>query len=328
MNDDSEALALTDGRAFAQRFLAPGQAWRPLTASDPESGPEVVLRPFFPGDRLYRTGVRLPPPWTRLLFTKTSRVSHYDLLIRLARSRETDPGEIICLAGSGSTCHGFQNRPWQALDGNLHLSLLLAPERRIEHAAAAFLALPAVALLDVLDSVPGLEKRAGIKWVNDILLAGCKVGGVLAHTRIQGDVAKRVVLGVGLNVAASPEVLRDPFAPKADSLCNLTDRPPGPLLPTLLNRLLLALSARFTRLMTHGPEDLLDDYRTRSLVLGSTVRVRPGPDAEEVSGRVARIGRDLELYLEGRPRPLTSGRLRFHPPAGGGAPEPPTLSTA
>ena len=44
---------------------------------------------------------------------------------------------------------------------------------------------PALAVLDALDRIPGLEGRAGIKWVNDILVEASD-GGVLARGQLWG----------------------------------------------------------------------------------------------------------------------------------------------
>ena len=42
---------------------------------------------------------------------------------------------------------------------------------------------PSHAVVDALDAVPGLEGRARIKWVNDILIGDAKVAGILAYTQ-------------------------------------------------------------------------------------------------------------------------------------------------
>ncbi len=56
--------------------------------------------------------------------------------------------------------------------------------------------------------------RVALKWPNDLLLQGRKVGGVLAETRWQGETPRAAVLGVGVNLlrgsAPRPEVLDYP----------------------------------------------------------------------------------------------------------------------
>jgi hypothetical protein len=58
---------------------------------------------------------------------------------------------------------------------------------------------------------------------------------------------------------------------------------------------------------------IVEAYRRRSLVLGRHVTVftegDEGRPVERASGRVVRLGDDLELYLDGGGRPLTTGRV-------------------
>ncbi len=73
--------------------------------------------------------------------------------------------------------------------------------------------LPVVALVDAVRAVTGGALRPGIKWVNDVLVDGRKIGGVLTSTQTQGDRVSAVLLGIGLNVATAPPVPPTPFVP-------------------------------------------------------------------------------------------------------------------
>jgi hypothetical protein len=125
-------------------------------------------------------------------------------------------------------------------------------------------------------------------------------------------------MGLGLNVAAAPEVPPTPFVPHVGCLAEA-----GASVTTAdaFASVLAALSARWTDFARAGPEGLLDAYRAVSLVIGREVclfeesasdrtgdQPWPPPFAR---GRVLGIAADLSLILEGIPTPIAKGRLAF-----------------
>src|SRR5690606_4318440 len=63
-----------------------------------------------------------------------------------------------------------------------------------------------------------------IKWPNDVLLQGKKIGGVLCEMDTQGKEIRFVVLGVGLNVLQGVEDFPEALRESAGSLKQLTGR--------------------------------------------------------------------------------------------------------
>lgn len=107
-------------------------------------------------------------------------------------------GAVLAVRQTGG--RGQLRRPWVSSPGNVHVSLVLPglPDQGPWRESAPDL-LPLVAgymCAEVLDSL-GADIR--IKWPNDLLQAGRKVGGMLIEER-----NRLVVLGVGLNVVESP----------------------------------------------------------------------------------------------------------------------------
>jgi BirA family biotin operon repressor/biotin-[acetyl-CoA-carboxylase] ligase len=223
------------------------------------------------------------------------------------------PNGILTLAGAGSKLHGFHNRPWVALPGNIHLCVHLAPQQPIPHFAAAFMMLAAVSVIDAIDTFHELRGKASIKWVNDILIGKAKVAGVLAQTQSQGDRVTSAVLGIGVNVETRPVVPRDPFVPQVTALCDHVDRETSCSRGTFCQVLIHKISDRYRSLLTDGHGDLLANYRERSLVIGREVSVHEDAtgysEHNKLSGKVLGIGDDLELFIEGLDQPVTCGRL-------------------
>ena len=78
-------------------------------------------------------------------------------------------------------------------------------------------------------------------------------------------------------------------------------------------QLLNSLDKNYDLLLSGRYSTLLKSYKERSLVIGHHVKVMsdaPSKTSKEIaSGIVVDIGMNLELFLKGRKKPITSGRL-------------------
>jgi BirA family biotin operon repressor/biotin-[acetyl-CoA-carboxylase] ligase len=160
--------------------------------------------------------------------------------------------------------------------------------------------------------------RPGIKWVNDVLLDGRKIGGVLTATQTQGDRVNAVVLGIGLNVATAPPVPPTPFVPLVGCLAEARATVTWAEAAAFV---LTALGRRLAELVGEGPAALLEAYREASLVIGRDVCVfaddergetpARSPSTPMLRGIVRGIAADLSLVLDGVDSPVARGRLAF-----------------
>jgi len=108
------------------------------------------------------------------------------------------PAGTAVVAAEQGAGRGSRGRQWHSPLGGLWLSVLLRPLRPV---GVEVLSLRVgLAVADALDGLPGLPV-VELKWPNDILLAGRKVGGILCEARWQGDRLGWIAVGVGLNVA-------------------------------------------------------------------------------------------------------------------------------
>lgn len=257
--------------------------------------------------------------WNTLALITDAPASQFDRLQEILRSGVTLPGPVACLALTGREFHGHRGRHWAVAEGNLHLSAAFAPGKRAAELGMALNMLPAVAAADAVRAATGGAVDPGIKWVNDLLVDGRKIGGVLAASQTRGDRVESAVLGIGLNIVRAPRIEPTPFVPRSGCLHDL---PGGENvdLSRVCFAVLMALAERYDRVMESGPGELLEEYRRRSAILGRRVRIwedstgergendRPPPIA---TGIVREIGPDLSLRIEGRDEPVTKGRLAF-----------------
>ena len=102
---------------------------------------------------------------------------------------------------------GRRGRSWESPAGkSLYFSLLLRPEFEPEKASMLTLVMAHSVARALERSVGGsqgaVEKRAAIKWPNDILVNGKKVGGILTEMQVEKGRIGHVIVGVGINVMA------------------------------------------------------------------------------------------------------------------------------
>lgn len=127
--------------------------------------------------------------------------------LRLALQGEALPLWVV--AGRQTEGRGRAGRSWVSLPGNLQASVAIVCQAPL--ARAGQLALVAgVALFDAVRETSPLAETLSLrlKWPNDLLIGGAKVGGILVEsTMARGEPGFLAVIGIGLNVAQAPDVV-------------------------------------------------------------------------------------------------------------------------
>lgn len=95
-------------------------------------------------------------------------------------------------AGRGRLGRSF----YSPAEEGLYLSMLLHPNCPPETASA----LSCYAGVAVCRALKRLGADCGIKWVNDIILGGRKLGGILCEASVKDELCEHVVVGLGLNL--------------------------------------------------------------------------------------------------------------------------------
>lgn len=306
-------LVYTDSVDFARTVLGRGAGPWSTPASEPPRELRGLVARLYGARQTHESTVHGGSDWDYLLLVEVAEGSHYDLLMELSRAGARLPDRVLCLAGGGERFHGYKGRAWSAPRGNTYLSAHLRPARAVDFPATSFTLLAALSVVDAIDTLPGLESSAGIKWVNDILIDDAKVGGVLAYTHSVGETTIGAVLGIGVNVETLPEVEPTPFVPRVGTLRGATSEPASCTQGTFFSALAAALDANYGRLLAGDYEVLLARYRRRSLVIGREVTLFAEGSGTELQviaqGRAEGIGKDLGLKIEGYARPFSKGRL-------------------
>ena len=306
-------ILLTDNIAFAQRCIPQSDEWRACRVSALAPPVEALAGELFEPGSIMQTEVACGEYWKHLFAVDCAAQSQYDVLSRLAASGHELPDRTLCCAGSGQQFHGFKNRSWKACRGNIHLSAFVKPGQEIPGGSAGFIIAAAVATLQTVESFELQGAVPAIKWVNDILVEGDKVGGVLARLQRQGRVTESAVVGIGLNVEQRPSLERDPYVPGVAAVSDFVIAPETCRHADAFPRLMEYLGRNLESLCRGEFAGLLDLYRQHSLVLGRQVTIfkdtREASSEMVACGLVESVGPSLELFIESHPEPVTNGRL-------------------
>lgn len=116
-----------------------------------------------------------------------------------AAAAEGAPHGTVVVATIQTGGRGQRGRPWRSPPGGLWLSVVARPARTEAIGTLAIRAGLAIAAA-LAARHPGLPPLA-LKWPNDLLLQGRKLGGILTEARWSDDRCLWVIIGVGLNVA-------------------------------------------------------------------------------------------------------------------------------
>jgi BirA family biotin operon repressor/biotin-[acetyl-CoA-carboxylase] ligase len=101
----------------------------------------------------------------------------------------------VVIAAQQTAGRGQWGRQWQSTRGGLYLSLALAPNLPASNSAQlTFCSAWGIATALRAYSIPVF-----LKWPNDLLLKGRKLGGILTETRVQQGQISKAVVGVGIN---------------------------------------------------------------------------------------------------------------------------------
>lgn len=166
--------------------------------------------------------------------------------------------EGLCVMAREQTKgRGRHGRVWVSTkDTGLYMSIVLRPKLEMQYIPLITLA----AGIAAHQTLAELGVNGDIKWVNDILVEGRKIGGILGETT-ETPLGLAVILGVGMNVGNSsfPPVIAD----KATALLNHSKVAITP--EQLAEPLLKNLVKFYENLLTpDGPAAIISEWGKRS----------------------------------------------------------------
>lgn len=206
-------------------------------------------------------------------------------------------------AGKGRQGRAFYSPP----ETGLYLSMLLRPQLSQE-ALLAVTPMAAVAAAEAVEESAGVQTE--IKWVNDLLISGKKICGILAESQFSEGrtVPDYVIVGIGINLLEPeegfPEEIREiagaVFPRETDAHAAFT-RCAAALISALLRQYAGLRARRY-----------LAGYKQRLCVLGRTVTViENGIETAAEAVAVDDALRLLVRYADGTEQWRETGEIRI-----------------
>lgn len=227
----------------------------------------------------------------------------------MQRLIERQSTAILCAAEMQTAGKGRRGRRWISPFGrNVYLTYGRFIGRQLSELGGLSLVVGMV-VVDVLRAM-GLE-RVGLKWPNDILLGGGKLGGILLELRASDAGGIGLVAGVGLNLALNVKESLSIDQPWS-AISSQLEMPRNILLGALGGRIVNAIQA----FEDVGFDSFAEKWSEYNLYTGQQVNVIRG--SETISGidcgvdqegnLLLRTGAGLEVHNSGEVsvRPVTS----------------------
>ena len=201
--------------------------------------------------------------------------------------------EGVLLAKTQTAGRGRLGRSFFSENG-IFMSVILAPEK-ISFDSGFLTSAAAVA---VCRAVTEKGFSVGIKWVNDLLLDGKKICGILAEAVSLGNQTLAYVIGIGINVGKGefPSEIRD----IAGSL---------PLNENEKTDLFFCILANMEAVLSGKKEDILAYLKEKSVVLGKPIRFYGAKDGEGVALDLDENGGLIVVTDQNKKIVLTGGEI-------------------
>ena len=176
-------------------------------------------------------------------------------------------------------------------DRGIYMSVLLRPDDKA-YEMAPLTAWVAVAVANAIEAVGGV--RPGVKWVNDLILNGKKICGIMTEMAVKEDSNKvdYIIIGIGINVSGKKEEFPEELSEIASSI----EAETGIVVSKaqLVSEIIRELDLLNENWQIETPK-YLEQYRKDCVTVGKEVRVL-SPDGERAATALSVEG-DFSLLV-------------------------------
>ena len=211
--------------------------------------------------------------------------------VALELAHAGEPEGAVVLAEEQTAGRGRAGRTWHSERAvGIYVTLVLRPKLAPVQA-------PLLTMMAGLSAYTAIQAHSGLvadlKWPNDLLIGGKKVGGILTEMHAEPGQVRFVIVGIGLNV--NQEKFPAELGSLATSLRIESGRPQSRL--ELLVRLLREFENDYNEFLREGSASVIDRFtKVSSYAQGKRVRVSNGKDA--FTGVTAGLGPEGLLQVQ------------------------------
>lgn len=221
-----------------------------------------------------------------------SRIYHkpyFENSLDFARAElETLEHGTLLLADAHGQTRGRQGRVWQQRPGQLLLTFVIKPEQNFDQLALLSMALT----LGIL--APLKKYGVSLKWPNDFMFGGKKVGGMIVHSVWNAEFLQGLILGVGINVTTTFES-EDSLSEIATSLAASTQEKIDSTV--LQNSICQQLDSWYGRWKQREYETIFAEWKNAMSLLGREICVHDR-SGKKVCGVMIDVTRTGEMILQ------------------------------
>jgi len=240
---------------------------------------------------------QLPIPWDIRLYDQVASTNQtLWQLLQEQEPQQLSQSPIVAIAHEQTQGKGQRSRKWLSPLGGLYLSVAQHLDCPVRNHALLSIA-TAWGIASVLDV---MEVPIGLKWPNDLVVEGKKLGGILIETRMRGDRLTRAVIGVGINWA-------NPIPDTGISLRScLPESSPVQTLNDVAALVLLGIQVGITNWQRQGGKAIATAYEQFWVNHGQriTLPVPHGHSLPTSSGEIVGVNANGHLIIQ---RPFSSG---------------------
>lgn len=223
---------------------------------------------------------------------------------RLARAGAGEGTVVIADSQFGG--RGKLGRTWFSPKGKgIYVSVIIEPYKSQENLLPLTL-LGALSAARVLNGLADLGAK--VKWPNDIVVSGKKIGGVLTETLKGPRGTNPVIIGIGLNIFTAKKELPEEIRANTTSLA-IEGAKKVPM-PKLIRALLEELEKLYFLVLANKSSQIIDEWKILCETVGRQIKIRAGEAAWE--GKVTDIGPGGELIIktfDGRIKRFATGDI-------------------
>lgn len=214
---------------------------------------------------------------------------------------ERPAGAVLLAAEAQTAGRGRRGRRWHAVPGR---SITFSLGRTVRRPLRELAGLSLVAGVAAARALRALGAPVRLKWPNDLLAGGAKLGGILVETRSPSY----AVIGIGINYLAEEAVARRVRRPLA-SLAEVLD--PLPSRNTVIAGIGRALVTALDAFEARGLDSVREEWLSLDAYAGLRLRLRTA-DGRSVTGIAGGLAEDggLVLRTRGGLRAFRSGTVR------------------
>ena len=213
----------------------------------------------------------------------------------IALAKDGAPGGTVVAAETQTAGRGRLGRKWVSPAGlNLYFSVILRPELSASD-------VPLITLMCAVEAASALKAATGaevkLKWPNDLLLDGRKLGGILVESHMRGAQVEFVVAGLGININSRQEDFPVEVRDIATSLFIAASRkhPRAPILKSVAESVIKGAGA-LAKDGSDGAEEMLFMWKIMNATLGR--RVRAGDTGQEHEGQAIDLDENGMLLVK------------------------------